>query len=69
MFSNSPVAKLRIRESSSTRMFNVYGVNSQTEDETTAATQTNKLFAIAGLSVTGDEQTTLTIEKVVIDNG
>lgn len=69
MFVNSPTAKLRIRESSSTRMFTLYGVNANTQDETTAATQTNKLFAIAGLSVIGDEQTTLTIEKVVIDNG
>lgn len=69
MFANSPVAKLRIREADSTRMFSIYGVDSNVESETVAATQVNKLFAIALLSVVGDEQATLTIEKKVIEDG
>lgn len=69
MFGNAPTAKLRIREADSDRMFTVYGVSSGTTSETVAAEQTNKLFYIAGLSVVGDERATLTIEKVVSNNG
>lgn len=69
MFYNSPAAKLRIREADSTRFFNVYGVDSEVEDESTAALQTNKLFGIVGLIVVGDEYTTLTVERKVDNDG
>ena len=64
-----PTGTLKIREASSQKMFTVNGVNSTLESETVAATQVNKLFAIAGISVTGDEQTKFYIEKGVENDG
>lgn len=69
MFTNAPVGKLKIRDATSSKMFTIHGVNAQIDSENTAATQANKIFAIASMSVVGDSQTTLTIEKVVVNNG
>lgn len=69
MFVNNLTGRLRIRDASAQKFYNIYGVNSTIDSEQTAATQANKIFDIAGLSVVGDSQTTFTIEKVVSDNG
>ena len=68
-FYTKPTGTLKIRESDSSKIFSVTGINAEIEDEDTAATQLNKLFYIAGLSVTGDENTRLIIEKGVVSNG
>lgn len=69
MFVNPVIGRLRIRESDTDKMFTVNGVAATVDSEQTAATQVNKLFAIASLSVVGDERATFTVEKVVAQGG
>ena len=66
---SKPTGTLKIKDATALKYYTVNGVNSTLESETAAATQLNKIFAIANLSVVGDENTKFYIEKGVVADG
>lgn len=66
IMSNAAVGTLRIRDAVNTKKYySVVGVASTVNDTDVAEQQTNKLYDIAGISVVGGSDTTLTIAKKV----
>ena len=69
LMSNAAAGTLKIRDGADvSKMRTIDGVTSALNDTDVAQLQVNKLFGIAGISVVGDEKTTLTIKREAVES-
>lgn len=68
MFQSTSVATIKAKSSTSTDMFTVPGVTTDSTTVANAATQINKLLDIVGFEIAGDEYMTRTITEEAVDN-
>lgn len=68
VFQSTPVAIIKAKSATSTDMFTIHGVTTDTTTVVNAATQINKLLAIGDKAIAGDEYMTRTLTEEVIDD-
>lgn len=63
LFETTPAGTIKGKSATSTETYSIKGINSSIQSATEAATEINKLLAVYGKTIAGDENMTLSILK------